>query len=110
MGWINSSRYGGAGDEPVVRMHPDDLATAGLHDGALACVRSAHGSVEASAAADERVRPGVVSMTHGRRGASPGSLISRLVDVDPLTAMPRASALPVTVTPASIPRSRRPTS
>jgi hypothetical protein len=42
-------------------------------------------------------------MTHGRRGASPGSLVSRLVDVDPLTAMPRASALPVTVSPVQSP-------
>jgi anaerobic selenocysteine-containing dehydrogenase len=81
-------------------MHPGDLAAAGLPDGGRARVASAHGSVEVSVAADERVRPGVVSMTHGRRDASPGSLISRLVDVDPLTAMPRASALPVTVTPA----------
>jgi anaerobic selenocysteine-containing dehydrogenase len=98
LGWINSSRYGGPGTEPIVRMHPGDLAAAGLGDGDRACVRSAHGSVEVGVAADERVRRGVVSMTHGRRGASPGSLISRLVDVDPLTAMPRASALPVTVT------------
>jgi anaerobic selenocysteine-containing dehydrogenase len=101
MGWINSHRYGGPGTEPIVRMHPGDLADAGLPDGTRACVRSAHGSVEVTVAADERVRRGVVSMTHGRRGASPGSLVSRLVDVDPLTAMPRASALPVTVSAAT---------
>ena len=37
-------------------------------------------------------------MTHGRRDASPGSLTSATVDVDPLTAMPLASGLPVTLT------------
>jgi anaerobic selenocysteine-containing dehydrogenase len=98
--WINSVTYGGEGREPVVRMHPDDLAAAGVPDGGRAHVASAHGAVDVPAVADPGIRRGVVSMTHGRRGASPGSLVSRLVDVDPLTAMPRASALPVTVAPA----------
>ena len=52
--------------------------------------------------ADDHVRPGVVSMTHGR-SASPGSLISRLVDVDPLTAMPLASGVAVTIASAPHP-------
>jgi anaerobic selenocysteine-containing dehydrogenase len=60
MGWINGSRYGGPGTEAVVRMHPDDLAAADLADGAVACVRSAHGSVEVAVAADQPGRPGGV--------------------------------------------------
>jgi anaerobic selenocysteine-containing dehydrogenase len=96
-GWINSVRYQGLGAVPVVRMNPGDLARFDLDDGGRAWVRSEHGSVEATVLADGNIRPGVVSMTHGHRGSSPGSLISRRVDVDPLTTMPRASALPVTV-------------
>jgi anaerobic selenocysteine-containing dehydrogenase len=97
-GWMNSVRYGGPAQVPVARMHPEDLAIANVHDGEHVRMRSAHGDIEVTVVADERIRRGVVSVTHGHRGASPGSLISRTVDVDPLTAMPRASALPVTVT------------
>jgi anaerobic selenocysteine-containing dehydrogenase len=102
MGWINSTRYGGRGNDPVVRMHPDDLADIEVSDGGDAHVRSAHGSLRVTVAADPGVRRGVVSMTHGHRDASPGALISTVADVDPLTAMPRASALPVTVEPVAL--------
>jgi len=80
-------------------MHPLDLDAAGVHADERCVLASAHGSVEVIVVADERVRRGVVSMTHGR-DVSPGSLTSRIVGVDPLTAMPRASGLAVTVTPA----------
>jgi hypothetical protein len=43
------------------------------------------------------VRAGVVSMTHGHPAANPGDLTSDTTDVDPLTAMPRASGLEVRV-------------
>ena len=59
-------------------------------------VTSAHGSIEASAALDERLRPGTVSLTHGRGDSPAGRLTSATADVDPLTAMPLASGLPVT--------------
>ena len=99
MGWSNSVRYDRHKDEPVVRMHPSDIDAAGVHADERCVLASAHGSVEVVVVADERVRRGVVSMTHGR-DVSPGSLTSRIVDVDPLTAMPRASGLAVTVGPA----------
>ncbi len=97
MGWSNSVRYDHHKDEPVVRMHPSDIDAAGVHADERCVLASAHGSVEVMVVADERVRRGVVSMTHGR-DASPGSLTSSVVGVDPLTAMPRASGLAVTVT------------
>jgi anaerobic selenocysteine-containing dehydrogenase len=97
VGWINSVRYHGLDYLSVVRMNPEDVARFDLDDGGRAWVRSDHGAVEATVVADRNIRRGVVSMTHGHRGSSPGSLISRRADVDPLTTMPRASALPVTV-------------
>jgi anaerobic selenocysteine-containing dehydrogenase len=97
VGWINSVRYQGLEDLPVARMNPEDVTRFELCDGGRARVGSEHGSVEVSIVADPNVRRGVLSMTHGHRGSSPGSLISRGVDVDALTAMPRASGLPVTV-------------
>ena len=46
------------------RLHPDDLAALGLHDGQPITIESAHGAIEALAHADPTVRSGVVSMTH----------------------------------------------
>jgi hypothetical protein len=46
---------------------------------------------------DERMRAGVVWLGHGRRGHSPGRLTSSRIAVDPLTTMPRASAVPVRI-------------
>jgi anaerobic selenocysteine-containing dehydrogenase len=96
MAWSNSVRYG-EGDAPLVRLHPVDAAAAGVVDGDLAAVRSEHGVLEASVVVDPAVRPGVVSITHGHRSASPGRLTSSREGVDPLTAMPRASGVPVSV-------------
>ena len=96
MGWSNSVRFGG-GDVAVVRLHPDDARAAGVTDGDEVEVRSEHGALRATVALDPGVRPGVVSVTHGHDGASPGRLTSGLVDVDPLTAMPHASGVPVSL-------------
>jgi anaerobic selenocysteine-containing dehydrogenase len=96
MAWSNSARYG-EGDPAVVRLHPADAEAARLVDGDVAAVRSQHGVLEASVVIDPTVRSGVVSITHRHRDASPGRLTSSHEDVDPLTAMPRASGVPVSV-------------
>ena len=100
MAWSNSVRYGGRGDEPLVRMNPLDAAEAEVPDGRTVTVASTNGSIAGAVAVDARVRAGVVSITHGRTGASPGSLTSAHQEVDPLTTMPHASGLPVSVSPA----------
>jgi anaerobic selenocysteine-containing dehydrogenase len=97
MAWSNAVRYGPDESGPNVRLHPADAAAHGLAEGDLATVTSAHGELSATVVLDAGVRPGVVSMTHGRAGASPGRLTSSTVDVDPLTAMPLASGLPVAI-------------
>ncbi len=45
-------------------------------DGTPATVVSEHGAVDVTVAVDERMRTGVVSLVHGRRGHSPGNLTS----------------------------------
>jgi anaerobic selenocysteine-containing dehydrogenase len=105
MAWSNSVRYAGGrrseGDGPIVRLHPADAATAGVTDHGSVTVTSAFGEVTASVLIDANVAEGVVSMTHGRAGHYTGALTSTRVGVDPLTAMPRASGVPVTIRPAS---------
>jgi predicted molibdopterin-dependent oxidoreductase YjgC len=81
-------------------MHPDDARASSVRDGGHATVASAHGAIDVTVVADPNIRRGVVSLTHGRRDHIPGVLTSSRVGVDPLTTMPHASGLPVTVTPA----------
>ena len=95
--WNNSIRYARSGEERVVRLHPRDAERAGVDDGDEARVTSVHGQAAATVAIDESLRQGVVSMSHGRRDQNPGGLTSLTVEVDPLTAMPHASGVPVTV-------------
>ena len=97
MAWSNSVRYGPDDDLARLRLHPDDATAAGVVDGARASVRSEHGEVDVEIVVDDRMRAGVVSLVHGRRGHSPGSLVSARADVDPLTTMPRTSGVPVRV-------------
>jgi hypothetical protein len=101
MAWSNSVRYAGDGHEPVARVHPDDARAAGLDATGRATLLGAHGSVTVTLRTDPLVAPGVVSVTHGRLDASPGGLTSTRADVDPLTAMPLASGVPVTINPAA---------
>jgi len=70
-----------------------------VDDGGSATVTTAHGALEVVVVTDARVRRGVVSMVHGRRDESPGVLLSAREGIDPLTTMPHASGVPVTIEP-----------
>ena len=98
MGWSNSVRYGGVDGEVLARISPVDAATAGVSDRDRVVLTSTNGEIAATVAVDDRAMPGVVSFTHGRRHQSPGALVSSADEVDLLTAMPRASGVPVTLT------------
>ena len=89
MAWSNSVRYGADDEHARLRVHPDDALAAGVGDGDAAVVVSEHGAVDVTVVVDERIHAGVLSLVHGRRGHSPGNLTSSVVDVDPLTTMPR---------------------
>ena len=91
MAWSNSIAYGADPSGAVVRMHPDDAHAAAV------TLATDHGAIAAVVAADPTVRRGVVSISHGHAAENPGDLTSGDVDVDDLTAMPRASGLDVRV-------------
>jgi len=90
-------------------LHPDDLGRLGMADGEVVRLVSAHGAIEVQVAADETMRPGVVSLSHAFGSAAAGErrpefgAVSRLVStddtVDRITRMPRLSALPVRLEP-----------
>jgi anaerobic selenocysteine-containing dehydrogenase len=87
--------------------NPDDLARLGLADGDDVTVRSAHGAVDAVVRADTSLRAGVVSLSHGWGGPSAdgvpsgpnvNALVSATLDLQPISGMPRLTAVPVTLT------------
>lgn len=99
--WSNSVHIAGDGAEPIALVNPEDAAAAGVGHGNWAAISSDHGSMVVTVAIEPTIRRGTVSVTHGHPGASPGLLISGTTDVDPLTAMPWASGLPISLRPLS---------
>lgn len=95
--WSNSVQVSGDGAEPIAQVNPEDAAAAGVGHGSWAAISSDHGSIVVTVAIEPTIRRGTVSVTHGHPGASPGLLISGSRDVDPLTAMPWASGLPISL-------------
>ncbi len=90
-------------------MNPEDMADAGIAEGDVVEVASAHGRLRTLAKAEDRLRRGVVSMTHmfgplvgsgdpvADGGANVGQLASLSEHVQPINFMPRFSAVPVNV-------------
>ncbi|WP_323793656.1 molybdopterin-containing oxidoreductase family protein [Nocardioides sp.] len=86
-------------------LHPGDLAALGAQAGQVVRLVSAHGSIDVRLAADDTLRRGVVSVSHGFGsliGGEQGSdfagvseLISTETTVDTISRMPILSALPV---------------
>ena len=88
-------------------IHPDDLAALKLSSGDLVEIESAAGTLLGIVEAAEDIKPGVISMAHawgdlpdnGGEVRTQGSSTNRLVDDDrtynPITGMPRMSAIPV---------------
>ncbi|MEX1218607.1 MAG: molybdopterin-dependent oxidoreductase [Acidimicrobiales bacterium] len=95
--WSNSVVFAGNGDEAIIQMSNEDGEAASLRSGDWIAVTSAHGSLVGVVELSDRLRTGVVSVTHGHPGSLTGTLTSNTIDVDPLTAMPWASGLPVRV-------------
>jgi anaerobic selenocysteine-containing dehydrogenase len=100
---MNSARYESSvrpEDPPWVRCSPADTVALGLVDGDAVEVRSAHGAVLGTLRIDDRLRPGVVSLTHGWSSTNVSRLTSVVDEVDPLTGMICQGAIPVSVRPA----------
>ena len=76
----------------------------GLADGDTILIESTVGAVRAVLQFAADVRPGVVSMAHGfeqrdgdGRGASTSALVDDTHDYEPISGLPRMSAIPVRV-------------
>jgi anaerobic selenocysteine-containing dehydrogenase len=93
-------------------LNPADMAAKSIADGDWVELTSDSGTVRAIAEADETLRAGVVSLTHGfgdlpdstdylTEGVSTNLLISTDRDLQTINAMPRMSGIPVNVTRAS---------
>ncbi len=90
-------------------MNPQDMAAEGLADGDTIEIASQFGSLRTLAKGEERLRRGVISMTHmfgplvgsgdpvADGGANAGQLTSLTEHVQPINFMPRFSAIPVNV-------------
>ncbi|WP_354562729.1 MULTISPECIES: molybdopterin-containing oxidoreductase family protein [Gordonia] len=90
------------------RVHPDDLERLGVADGAQVVLRSASGSLRATARADQTLARGAVSMTHcfggddgDAAGVNVNNLTGTLDGVQTINAMPTLSAVPVAIVPAT---------
>ena len=89
------------------------MAQAGLAEGSAIEIASAHGTIRSFARAEDRLRRGVVSMTHmfgplistgdplAGGGANVGQLCSLTEGLEAINYMPRFSGIPVNVTPLS---------
>jgi anaerobic selenocysteine-containing dehydrogenase len=89
-------------------LNPADARRMGVSDGTTICIDSGAGSIRAVVQCAEDVRPGVVSLAHGfearadeDRGASTAVLVDDARGYDPISGLPRMSAIPVTVRSAA---------
>lgn len=93
-------------------MHPADLEVLGVAPESTVTIRSEHGAIPAVVRPDETIRPGVVSMTHSWGGLpgeegdhEPGVNVNLLISsehyVEPINAMVRMTAIPVSITPVN---------
>lgn len=114
---MNSAYRGAEGTArkyPVnwAHMNPQDMAAEGLAEGALIEITSEAGRILGVAKAEDRLRRGVVSMTHlfgdmapstdpwAQRGSNTGRLSSLERCLEPINFMPRFSGIPINVRPA----------
>jgi len=96
----NSTAYVAADvsrDLPCIRVGPEDAAARGLREGDRARLASEFGDLSAAVQIDPRLRRGVISLSHGWPEANVCRLTSATQGVDPLTAQPQMTALPVSL-------------
>ncbi|MDG2002255.1 MAG: molybdopterin-dependent oxidoreductase [Novosphingobium sp.] len=94
-------------------MNPEDMARDGIEEGAKVTIASEFGEIETLARPEDRLRPGVVSMSHmfgplvgsgdpqADGGANVGQLCSLTEKLEPINFMPRFSGIPVNVAAAN---------
>ena len=76
--WMhNAPRLAKGKPRHQLQMHPDDMTTRGLRDGARVCVRSRVGEIHTEVHADEGLMPGVACLPHGFGHGRDGVQLSR---------------------------------
>ena len=103
----------GGTNRSTLQIHPDDAASTGVVDGAMAVVASEAGSVQVEVEVTPRISAGTVSMPHGwghgQEGtrmrvaaahAGTNSNVLTAPTIDPLSGNAVLNGIPVTVTPA----------
>jgi anaerobic selenocysteine-containing dehydrogenase len=92
--------------------NPDDLAALSINDGDIVEIASPVASIFAVSQASDKVRRGVISMSHAwgdddagkddvrKKGGSTNRLLDDAINYDPITGMPVQSAIPVRVSAA----------
>jgi anaerobic selenocysteine-containing dehydrogenase len=87
-------------------MNPADAARLGLEDGAAIVLQSGAGSIRAILQCAADIREGVISMAHGfdaeagEGHAATSALVDDEHEVEPLSGLPRMSAIPVHIAKA----------
>ena len=100
--------HGGRPYNPAY-LHPEDLAALGVAAGDAVRIASARASILGVATPDPTLRRGVLSMAHcfgdapdrdarhREIGSTTGRLVDNQRDYDPITGIPRMSAIPVSI-------------
>jgi assimilatory nitrate reductase catalytic subunit len=91
--------------EPFVAVHPEDAAAAGLADGGLANVTTAHGSESYRVACDPGQRRGsLFAPIHWSRTCASGGLTGSLAQAnpDPLSGQPAFKSTPAAIAPLAV--------
>lgn len=90
---------GGAADEPLLIINPDDAESRSVNDGQFVRVTSVTGHLRARALIDPDIRSGTVSLPHGFGETNVNTLIDSTRGVDPLSGMPTLSGVEVVIVP-----------
>jgi anaerobic selenocysteine-containing dehydrogenase len=96
----NLPRLSGGRASNALFMHPSRMAALALDDGDDVDGASRAGRIVVPVTADDSLRADTVALCHGFGDASGGASVTALVDLseaDPITGIPRMSAIPVTV-------------
>ena len=101
-----SARLAGHLSEPFVEIHPHDAEAAGLADGTLARVETAHGACVLKVMINEGQQPGSLFVPiHWSAETASDARIGDLVSsqTDPYSGQPEAKATPAAIAPLDLP-------
>ncbi|MEJ7875447.1 MAG: molybdopterin-dependent oxidoreductase [Solirubrobacterales bacterium] len=115
--WMHNAPLLMRGDRThTARIHPDDAESAGVEEGQICRVSSAHGAIELPAQLTDEVKPGTVAIPHGWghtggwkvANAAGGVNVNALASSDPadlerLAGMAHLNGIPIRLEPVATP-------